>query len=58
MWEAQYHLCVKSKKIEQTSEYDKKKQTHGYGEQTSGHQWERRTTIGTGQRRYKISGIR
>ena len=36
-----YHLYVKSKKIQQTSEYNKKKskQMHRYGEQTSEDQW-------------------
>ena len=48
-WEAQYHLYVKPRKMQQTSEYNRKEQTHGCREHTSSHQWERRTSIGTGR---------
>ena len=36
-----YHLHLQSKKIHQTSEYMKHKQTHRYRKQTSVYQWER-----------------
>ena len=52
-------------KIQQTSEYNKKQQTHRYGEQTSGYQWgeggEEGKYSGRGVRaqiiRHRISGI-
>ena len=34
-----YHLSMESKKIQQTSEYNKKRQIHRQREQTSGYQW-------------------
>ena len=45
---------MESEKIQWTSEYNKKKHTHRYREQTSGYQW------GQGQQsnRYKLLGMR
>ena len=34
-----YHLYIKSKKYNKSVDITKKKQTHGYREQTSGYQW-------------------
>ena len=52
-----YHLHVESKKYNELVNKTKKKQTHRYGEQTSGYQWgEGRENIGVGESEVQTTG--